>query len=164
MNTRWKPHTTVAAVIDRMEDGVRRFLLVEEHTSEGLRLNNPAGHLDPGESLVDGCTRETLEETGHAFTPTALVAIYLATFQRPNREVTYMRYTFCGELGAHDAARALDDGIVRTVWMTRDEIAACPARHRSHLVLRSIDDYLRGQRFGLDLLVTDASVFPLTRA
>ena len=79
MANRWKPHVTVAAVIER--EG--RFLLVEEQTSDGLRLNNPAGHLDPGESLVQGCARETLEETAHSFHPTALVGIYLSRFTRP---------------------------------------------------------------------------------
>ena len=78
MNTRWKPSVTVAAIIER--DG--RFLLVEEHTPEGLKLNNPAGHLERGESLVQACARETLEETTHAFEPTALVGVYLSRFQR----------------------------------------------------------------------------------
>ncbi len=89
MDTRWKPSVTVAAIIER--DG--RYLLVEEHTPEGLRLNNPAGHLDPGESPVDGCRREALEETTHAFEPTGLVGIYLSRFQRPatGEDITYVR-------------------------------------------------------------------------
>ena len=78
MNTRWKPSVTVAAIIE--QNG--KFLLVEEHTPEGLKLNNPAGHLDPGESLIDGCAREALEETTHPFLPTALVGIYMSRLQR----------------------------------------------------------------------------------
>ena len=83
-STRWKPNVTVAAVIER--DG--RFMLVEEHTADGLRLNTPAGHLDPGESPADGCAREALEETAHRFTPTALVGIYLARSRRNDEDVT----------------------------------------------------------------------------
>jgi phosphatase NudJ len=82
MDTRWKPSVTVAAIVER--NG--KFLLVEEHTPEGLKLNNPAGHLDPGESLVDACARETLEETAHLFQPTALVGVYMSRFQRPARD------------------------------------------------------------------------------
>ena len=100
MNTRWKPSVTVAAIIER--DG--RYLLIEEHTPEGLRLNNPAGHLDPGESPEQGVAREALEETAHAFTPTALVGIYLSRFQREStgEDVTYLRFAYCGELGAEE--------------------------------------------------------------
>jgi len=122
MTPRWKPSVTVAAVIER--DG--RYLLVEEHTPEGLRLNNPAGHLDPGESPAQGCARETLEETTHAFEPRALVGVYLSRFQRPatGEDVTYLRLAFCGDLGEAVPGRALDTGIVRTVWMTPDEVRA----------------------------------------
>ena len=151
---RWKPSVTVAAVIEN--DG--RFLLVEEHTPEGLRLNNPAGHLDPGESPEQGCIRETLEETAHQFTPTALVGIYLSRFQRGTDYITYLRFAFCGELGAFDALRPLDTGIVRTVWMSPEEVRQSTARHRSPLVLQCMEDYLKGQRFSLALVHTDASV------
>lgn len=156
MNERWKPSVTVAAIIER--DG--RFLLVEEHTPEGLRLNNPAGHLDPGESPVAGCAREALEETAHHFTPEALVGIYLSRFQRPStgEDITYLRLAFCGTLGAFEAQRALDVGIVRTVWLSPDEVRASAARHRSPLVLRCMEDYLAGQRFPLSLIYTDPSV------
>lgn len=155
MNTRWKPNVTVAAVIE--QEG--RFLLVEEHTPEGLRLNNPAGHLDCGETPAQGCRRETLEETTHAFEPRALVGIYLSRQQKSDgSDTTYMRFAFCGELGAADTSRALDHGIVRTVWMTPAEIRASVARHRSPMVLKCIEDYLAGQRYPLELLVTDASV------
>ncbi|MEP6825210.1 MAG: NUDIX hydrolase [Ramlibacter sp.] len=153
---RWKPSVTVAAVIER--DG--RFLLVEEETPEGLKLNNPAGHLDPGESPAQGCARETLEETAWQFRPTALVGIYLSRFQRAStgQDVTYLRISFCGELGVHDPLRPLDQGIVRTVWMTAGEIRASVARHRSPLLLRCVEDYLAGVRLPLSAITTDASV------
>ena len=156
MPQRWKPNVTVAAIIER--DG--RFLLVEEETSDGLRLNNPAGHLDQGESPIDGCAREALEETAHDFVPTALVGVYMNRFikTRTGDDVTYLRFAFAGTLGAHYAGRALDTGIVRTLWMSTDEIRACPERHRSPLLLRCIEDYLAGQRFPLKLVHTDISV------
>lgn len=157
MNQRWKPSVTVAAVIEH--DG--RFLLVEEETPEGLKLNNPAGHLDPGESPLQGCVREALEETAHAFSPTALVGIYLSRFQRAatGEDVTYLRFAFCGAVGEPIAGMALDTGIVRTVWMTADEIRASAARHRSPLLLRCMEDYLAGKRLPLDAVFTDPSVF-----
>lgn len=156
MNTRWKPSTTVAAIIER--EG--RYLLVEEHTPEGLRLNNPAGHLDPGESPEQGVARETLEETAFVFTPTALVGIYLSRFQRPatGEDITYLRLAYTGDLGAFDAARTLDTGIVRALWMTPEELRACPERHRSPLVMRCIDDHRQGQRFAMATIHTDPSV------
>jgi 8-oxo-dGTP pyrophosphatase MutT (NUDIX family) len=149
----------VAAIIEH--DG--RFLLVEEHTPEGLRLNNPAGHLDPGESLVNGCAREVLEESTHTFRPTALVGVYLSRVQRPSRDtkpaedITYLRFAFCGELGAVLAGRQLDRGIVRTLWLTPEEIRASASRHRSPLLLRGVEDYLAGQRYPLTLMHTDLS-------
>ena len=155
MDTRWKPSVTVAAVIE--QDG--RFLLVEEHTAEGLRLNNPAGHLDPGESPAQGCAREALEETAWHFIPTELVGIYLSRFQRPDTDITYLRFAFCGKLGAFEAQRTLDTGIVRALWMTPDEIRASTARHRSPLVLQCMEDYLRGQRHPMDVVYTDASIY-----
>ena len=155
MDTRWKPSVTVAAVIE--QDG--RFLLVEEHTAEGLRLNNPAGHLDPGESPAQGCAREALEETAWHFTPTALVGIYLSRFQRVDTDLTYLRFAFCGTLGAFEAQRTLDTGIVRALWLTPDEIRTSTARHRSPLVLQCMEDYLRGQRHPMDVVYTDASIY-----
>lgn len=162
---RWKPNVTVAAVIE--QDG--RFLLVEEHTSHGLKLNTPAGHLDPGESPAEGCAREALEETAHQFTPTALVGIYMARFQRQpvagaeprdsELDVTYLRFAFAGTLGRFESGRALDEGIVRTLWMTPEEIRASAERHRSPLLLQCIEDHLGGQRYPLSLIHTDASVY-----
>lgn len=165
MNNRWKPNVTVAAVIERDFGGVQKFLLVEEQTRDGLMLNNPAGHLDPGESPVQGCARETLEETAFHFTPTALVGIYLSRFERRQAglaqplDITYLRFTFCGDLGAPVPGQTLDEGIVRTVWLSADEIRACTARHRSPLVLSSLEDYLAGQRYPLELIHTDPSLF-----
>jgi 8-oxo-dGTP pyrophosphatase MutT (NUDIX family) len=155
MNIRWKPNVTVAAVIER--DG--RFLLIEEHTADGLQLNNPAGHLDRGETPLQGCRRETLEETTYAFEPTALVGVYLSRQQKSDGEdITYLRFAFCGELGPADPRLSLDHGIVRTVWMTPDEVRDSAPRHRSPVVLQCIEDYLAGHRFPLELLVCDASV------
>ena len=156
MSTRWKPNVTVAAIIER--EG--RFMLVEEHTSEGLRLNNPAGHLDCGESPAQACVGGTLEETAYGFTPRALVGIYLSRQQScGGHDTTYLRFAFCGELGAHEPDRVLDTGIVRALWLTADEIRASSARHRSPLVLQCLEDYLTGQRYPLDLVHTESSVY-----
>ena len=156
MDTRWRPSVTVAAIIERGG----KFLLVQEHTPEGLKLNNPAGHLDPGESLADGCARETLEETTHGFSPTALVGVYMSRMQRAStgEDVTYVRFAFCGELGEAQPGRKLDQGIVRTLWLTPDEVRARQSEHRSPLVLRCMEDYLAGQRFPLALVHTEPSV------
>src|SRR4051812_41760640 len=156
MEKRWKPSVTVAAIIEQRG----RFLLVEEETSEGLKLNNPAGHLDPGESPAEGCAREALEETAYAFQPTELLGIYLSRFQRATtgEDITYLRFAFRGELGVHFPERPLDTGIVRTLWMTADEIRACEPRHRSPLLLRCLDDYLAGVRYPLSAIYTDPGV------
>jgi ADP-ribose pyrophosphatase YjhB (NUDIX family) len=150
MDRIWKPNVTVAALMER--DG--HFLLVEEETADGIRFNQPAGHLDEGESLVAACAREALEETAHAFEPTELVGIY--QWPRPNkkdeRDVTYLRFAFAGKVGARDTARKLDDGILRAVWMTVDEIEARAGRHRSPLVLQCVRDYLSGRRYPLDVI------------
>jgi len=166
MDMRWKPSVTVAAVIERQG----RYLLIEEHTPEGLRLNNPAGHLDPGESLVHACEREALEETTHTFRAEALVGIYLSRFQRPSRgeqaaeDITYLRFAFCGTLGEAIVGRHLDTGIVRTLWMSPDEVQASAAQHRSPLVLRCVLDHQAGVRLPLTGLHTDASVQTLHAA
>ncbi len=157
MAARWGPSTTVAAVSER--DG--RYLLVEEHTPEGLKLNNPAGHLDPGESPQQGVVREALEETARVFVPQALVGIYLSRFVRPatGEDVTYLRFAYCGTVGDELPGRALDTGIVRTLWMTPAELRASTAHHRSPLLLRCVEDHLAGQRFPLDIVATEASVY-----
>lgn len=156
----WLPHVTVAAIVER--DG--RFLVVEEHTANGLRLNQPAGHLEAGETLLQAVIRETLEETAHPFAPEALVGMYMTHFERPDGRngdgngvgsgVTYLRFTYCGAGGAPDPARALDPDIVRTLWMSADELRACAERHRTPLVMQCIDDYLAGRRFPLDFVRT----------
>lgn len=142
----WKPNVTVAALMER--DG--KFLLVEEETAEGVRFNQPAGHLDEGESLVDACAREAMEETAYHFAPSELVGIY--QWPRPQGDITYLRFAFAGKVGAHETARQLDTGILRAVWMTPAEIASCAERHRSPLVLQCVQDYLAGRRFPLDLI------------
>ncbi|AON53002.1 NUDIX hydrolase [Herbaspirillum seropedicae] len=155
MSEVWKPSVTVAAIIERGG----RFLMVEEHSAGGLRINQPAGHLEPGESLVEAAVREALEESAHVFTPTALVGTYLSrnvSSSRGGLSVTYLRFAFAGTVG-EPLDRALDEGILRAVWMTRDELAACAQRHRSPLVLRCVDDYLAGQRAPLELVHTDPS-------
>jgi 8-oxo-dGTP pyrophosphatase MutT (NUDIX family) len=158
---RWKPSVTVAAVIERMHEGVRQFLLVEEHTLEGLRLNNPAGHLDPGESPQQGVVREALEETARVYTPDRIVGLYMSRFRRPatGEDVTYLRVAYGGRAGDADPARALDDGIVRTLWLSLAELRASRARHRSPLVLRCIEDAVGGRSFPLDLVQCDPSVY-----
>jgi 8-oxo-dGTP pyrophosphatase MutT (NUDIX family) len=161
MNTRWTPSTTVAAIIER--DG--RYLMIEEHTPEGLRLNSPAGHLDPGESPLQGVVREALEETTCDFTPSALLGVYLSRFQRAStgEDITYLRFAFCGTVGEPNPELTLDTGIVRTLWMTPDELRACPERHRSPLVMRCVDDHVAGRRFPLETIITDDSVFAAQR-
>ena len=161
MAERWKPSVTVAAIIERRRDGVSEFLLVEEHTPEGLRLNNPAGHLDPEESPEQGVIREVLEETACVFTPDRLVGVYLSRFQRPANgdDVTFVRFAFGGTAGPADPQRALDTGIVRTLWMGLPELRASRARHRSPHVLGCIEDYLNGRRVPLGTITTDPTVY-----
>ncbi len=141
----WKPSATVAAVIER--DG--RFLFVEE-VSDGRRvLNQPAGHLDPGESLMAACTREVLEETAHRFTPTSLVGVY--RWHYAAKDVTFLRFCFAGELAGVDDGRALDKEIVALHWLTPAELEARSAQHRSPLVAQCVEDYLAGRRYPLEL-------------
>lgn len=142
----WKPNVTVAAVIER--EG--RFLLVEEETEDGVRFNQPAGHLDEGESLVDACAREALEETAWHFRPTSLVGVY--QWPRPQGDITYLRFAFAGELGDREAERVLDAGILRAVWLSIDEVEAVKARHRSPLVWQCMEDYRAGRRYPLELI------------
>ena len=152
----WKPSVTVAAVVER--DG--RFLMVEEETADGIRLNQPAGHLDPGETLLEAAAREALEETAHAFTPTALLGVYMArsVSNGEAKAVTYVRFAFTGELGSREPGRALDHGILRVLWLSTNEIRARQAEHRSPLVMKCVDDYLAGRRFPLDFVYTHPSV------
>jgi ADP-ribose pyrophosphatase YjhB (NUDIX family) len=156
MDKRWRPSVTVAAVIER--DG--RFLMIEEETTEGLRINNPAGHLEPGETPAEGCAREALEETAWHFRPTHLLGVYISRFQRAitGEDITYLRFAFCGELGEHVAGRSLDHGILRTLWLTPEELRATAHRHRSPLVLRCMEDFLAGVRYPLSAVYSDPSI------
>lgn len=158
---RWKPSVTVAAIIER--EG--RYLLVEERTSDGLRLNNPAGHLDPGESLVEAVCREALEETARPFRPEALVGIYLGRMwrQASQEDITYLRVAVCGSVGEELPGRHYDQPVERTLWMSLDELRACPERHRSPMVLQCLQDHAAGQRFDLALLHTHESVHLLKK-
>lgn len=149
MTIRWKPNATVASIMEHQG----RYLFVEEETPQGLRINNPAGHMDCGETPFEACVRETLEETAHHFTPTALVGVYMSRQTQPaGTDVTYLRFAFCGEVGAFCPERSLDTGIVRTLWLTEDEIRASTARHRSGVVLQCMEDYWRGKRYPLELI------------
>ncbi len=143
----WKPNVTVAAVIER--EG--KFLLVEEETARGLMFNQPAGHWEENETLSEATTREVLEESAHHFTPQHLTGIY--RWHSDHNDITYLRFAFTGIVTGHEPDQALDDGIIRAVWMTPDEIRASQARHRSPLLLRCVEDYLAGKRYPLDLLV-----------
>ncbi len=160
--SRWKPSVVVAAVIEH--EG--RFLLVEEHTPEGLRLNNPAGHLELGETPLEAVMREVLEETTCTFEPQGIVGVYLSRFVRRARseDVTFLRICYAGRVGAPDPSLKLDDGIVRTVWMTADDLTRDEARHRSPMVMRCVADYLAGKRLPLDAVIGDATLkTPLER-
>ena len=143
----WKPNVTVAAVV--MRDG--KFLLVEEETEAGLAFNQPAGHLEAGESLIDAIIRKTLEETAYHFKPTHLIGVY--NWKHLGKDVTYLRFAFGGELRGFEAERELDEGIVAARWLTLDEVKATQARHRSPLILRCIEDQIVGKAGPLDLLV-----------
>lgn len=160
-NARWSPSVTVAAIVQD-DASPRRYLLIEEHTPEGLKLNNPAGHLEAGESPQQGVQREALEETTCVFTPHSLLGVYLARFVRPatGEDVTYVRFAYLGSVGAANPALALDEGIVRTLWLTADEVRAADAqgRLRSPLVLRCLEDAEAGQCYPLSAVVGDVSL------
>ena len=140
----WKPSVTVAAVVER--DG--RFLFVEERIDGRLVLNQPAGHLDPGESLAAACRREVLEETAHRFEPEGLVGVY--RWHYAAKDVTFLRFCFTGKILGQEQ-RQLDKEIVRLHWLSPDELHKRKAEHRSPLVQRCVDDFLAGRRFPLEL-------------
>lgn len=142
----WKPDVTVAAVVER--EG--RFLLVEEHVGDRLVINQPAGHLELNESLIQAAIRETLEETAWTFVPDALTGLYL--WPHPERNLSFLRVAFTGAVTQHHPERRLDRGIRRTLWLNRDEVLQREAQLRSPMVLQCIDDYLSGTRHPLSLL------------
>ena len=148
MSEIWKPNTVVAAIIE--DNG--KFLMVEETSGSKAVYNQPAGHLDEGESLLNAVVRETLEETAWHFEPEAITSIY--RWPNPENGSTYLRFCFCGKTTRHEPERGLDDGILRALWLDRDELIANPGKLRSPMVITAIDDYLAGIRHPLTL-VTD---------
>ena len=146
MNEIWRPHVTVASVIER--DGA--FLFVEEQSTEGLVINQPAGHWEAQESLLQAVVRETLEETAYRIQPRALIGIY--RWPHPQKNVTYLRFAFTGEVLEHQPMQPLDHGILRALWLMPAELAAQTQRHRSPLVQRCVQDYLAGKRYPLEIL------------
>ena len=147
---RWAPHVTVATVVSR----AGQLLLVEEEKNGRRVLNQPAGHLEPDESLYEAALRETREETGWDVQLTAFVGAYQwkapDSDKGPGRH--YLRFAFAAEPVTHDPARTLDDGIVQALWMTPEELQLAEARHRSPLVWQVVSDYLAGRRFPLSTL------------
>ncbi len=142
----WKPDVTVAAVAQR--DG--KFLFVEERSGGRVVLNQPAGHLEDGETFLEAVVRETLEETAWRFEPQAVVGVYV--WRPPHAARTFLRIAFSGELRDHDPARPLDRGILRTRWLTREQLHEPRLRLRSPLVTQCLDDYLAGVRHPLSLI------------
>ena len=142
----WKPDVTVAAIAER--DG--QFLFVEERAGGRVVVNQPAGHLEEGETFLEAVIRETLEETAWNFEPTAVVGVYV--WRPEHRARTFLRVAFAGELGDHDPTRPLDRGILRTRWLARQDLAHPRIRLRSPLVTQCVDDYLAGVRYPLSLI------------
>ncbi|MFT3904990.1 MAG: NUDIX hydrolase [Steroidobacteraceae bacterium] len=142
----WKPEVTVAAIIEREQ----RFLVVEERINGRHVFNQPAGHVEDAESLVDAVRRETREETAWEFAPSALIGVYL--WRHPHSGRSTLRFAFTGSVQDHDPGRPLDAPIIRTHWLSRSELQARDAQLRTPLVLRCIDDYLSGQRVPLAAL------------
>jgi len=141
----WTPRTTVAAIIEQDQ----QFLMVEEVIDGIMKINQPAGHLESDESLIEAVIRETQEETAWQFQPTALTGIY--RWIAPNNE-TYMRYCFTGKLIEHNNNQPLDDDIHQTIWLSHEQISARQNDCRSPLILDCLNDYLAGHRYPLTLL------------
>lgn len=142
----WRPDLTVAAIVQRDD----RFLIVEERIRNRLVLNQPAGHVEDGESILDAVVRETLEETAWHLQPRHLLGLY----QWRNAETghSFLRVAISGEVGGHEPQRALDHGIIAVHWLTREQLLAQQPRLRSPLVLACIDDHLAGRRHELSAL------------
>ena len=147
----WKPHATVAAIIERDN----KFLIVEEIIQGQHLYNQPAGHLDPDESLIDAVIRETREESAWQFIPDAITGIYL--WKQPDTGESFLRVAFCGPCKNHDPDQELDDGIIHAIWKSREELVQQPDKLRSPMVINCIDDYLAGKRYPLDMLIDVAS-------
>lgn len=146
MSEIWKPNVTVATLVER--EG--KLLLVEEETEVGLRFNQPAGHLEAGENLIQAAIRETMEETGYLVRPDYLVGVY--RWDHAAKQRVYLRFAFAASVVHHEANRRLDSGIVRAVWLDSAEIGAAAPRFRSPMVAQCIADYRAGNRHELDLL------------
>ena len=142
----WMPHATVAAIVE--DNG--KFLLVEETTDRGNRFNQPAGHLEDNETLLQAVVRETMEETAYTFEPTSLLGIY--HWKHEHNDTTYLRFAFIGKVGVHYPMQALDDGIVQAVWMSVDEMRDKANLMRSPQVLMCVEDYLAGKRYPLQVV------------
>jgi 8-oxo-dGTP pyrophosphatase MutT (NUDIX family) len=142
----WKPNVTVAAIVER----AGKFLVVEENADGATVINQPAGHLEQGESLEQAIRREVREETGLDFTPQALVGVYL--YRNPRTDIVYLRFCFCGNFTRAPVAAQLDQGIIRPLWLTRVELEGRREQLRSEMVLKCIDDYLAGRRYPLELI------------
>jgi ADP-ribose pyrophosphatase YjhB (NUDIX family) len=141
-----RPDLTVAAVVERNGE----YLLVEERVGNRMVFNQPAGHVERGEQIVDAVIRETLEETAWTFHPEALVGVYF--WEQPERNRSFLRFAFSGTVSTHDPERALDRGIERALWMTREQLVIRTARLRSPMVLRCVDDFRAGRRYPLDVI------------
>ena len=141
----WHPHITVAAIIEREN----RFLMVEEICKGEMVINQPAGHLEQNESLVEAVIRETLEETAWHINPTGIIGVYQWTSK--NGRQTYIRVSFSGDCLQHEPDRKLSQGINRALWLTRDELEQQAHRLRSPMVMRCVDDYLSGTHYPLHI-------------
>lgn len=142
----WKPNVTVAAIAQR-ED---KFLIVEEDADDHIVFNQPAGHLEKGETLIEAVKREVLEETAWDFQPEAVIGLYL--YPDPHMDITYLRVCFYGICTQHYPDRKLDNGILRAIWMNKEELESQKDKMRSTMVLGCIDDFLSGKRYPLDIL------------
>lgn len=142
----WAPHVTVATIIERDN----RFLMVYEESDGKKVYNQPAGHLDPNETLQEAAIRETLEETGWNVQLTGVVGVNLYT--APSNSITYFRTTFVAEALTHDANRKLDTGIIEAVWLTYEQLLERKDELRSPMTLQIIEDYRAGRRFPLNVV------------
>ena len=143
----WTPHVTVAAVVERMFGDEKRFLMVREETRRGVKINQPAGHWEANESLIEAVQREVLEESGYAFVPSALLGIYVS--DRWDKDITYLRFTFIGTVSENAVSHDLDVGIIGAEWLTYDEIMANESMHRNKIVAQCLRDYQAGRRLDL---------------